>query len=215
MSKTFLLILALLLSFGLGILAYANWRNAREQELRQTEATVLLEQIKEVMKLVTIEGSVSELYNETLTRRVTLYLPLPTAFDFDKKATVQVTGKVLVGYNLEKLSLRIDEDQRKLIITDLPEPEILAIDHELAYRNLEESWFNNFTAQDYTALNQSAKRALRDKALESELMSRARQQGRSVIESIRQLAEAAGLEVEIIEQPVVPKPEPQPETIFE
>lgn len=213
MSKYILLIVSLLLAFGLGILSYVSWQSSRSPETSRVEATILLERIKEVMKLVTIEGSVSEIYNETMRREVTLYLPLPTNFAFDKKATVQVSGKVLVGYNLEELVLEIDDTKKTLTISNLPEPEILAIDHELAYRNLEESWFNTFTAADYTALNQSAKRLLREKAADSELMTRAREQGLGMIESVRQLAEAAGLEVVVI--PNVIEEAGEPEVIFE
>lgn len=212
MSKSMLYLVSLLLAFTLGILAYSGWRSSKEQGRSRVEANVLLERVRNVLKLVTVEGNVSELYHETQTREVTLYLPLPTTFQFDKKAIVQVTGTVLVGYDLENLKLEVDSQGKTLTISQLPEPEILAIDHNLAYRNLEESWFNSFTAKDYTALNQSAKSMLRQKAAESKLMERARQQGQDVIESIRLLAEGAGLEVVILE----PKPEEvEPEEIFE
>lgn len=213
MSRNLLLIISLALAFGLGILSYASWQSSKSEDKSKVEATLLIERIKEVMKLVTVEGSISEIYNETKTREVTLYLPLPTTFKFDKKAIVQVTGKVLVGYDLESLSIDLNETNKTLTISQFPEPEILAIDHNLAYRNLEESWFNNFTAQDYTALNHNAKQILRKKAEESELIDRARNQGLSIIESIKMLAEGAGLEVVIKENP--PKEKENPEHIFE
>ena len=87
---------------------------------------------------------------------------------------------------------------------NLPEPEILAIDHELIYRDLNESWFNTFTAEDYSRLNQRAKERLRDQALHSELMARARVQGNTVLESIRYLAKSAGYEL-VVEQ-ALPQP---------
>lgn len=199
MSKNFILVIALILAFVLGIVSYAGFRNSRDQQLRQRDASVLLERVREVCKLVTVEGDLSELYNETMTRQVTLYLPLPTQFEFDKKATVQVEGKVLVGYDLEQLDLKMDESNRTLTISNLPEPEILAVDHQIKYRNLTESWFNEFTPADYTALNESAKEFLRAKAVESELIDKAREQGIGILESIRFLAEAAGVKVIVIE----------------
>ena len=92
MSKSVLFFVAIALAFALGIFSYATWQSNRSQDRSQTEATVLIERIEDVLKLVTVEGSVSEIYNETKTREVTLYLPLPTTFKFDKKAIVQVTG---------------------------------------------------------------------------------------------------------------------------
>ena len=58
----------------------------------------------------------------------------------------------------------------------MPEPTILAIDHELIYRDLNESWFNSFTVEDYSELSRNAKEKLREKAVESELLDAAREQ---------------------------------------
>jgi len=138
---------------------------------------------------------VSEVFNSEQTKNVTLYLPLPTRFAFQKKAMVQVHGTVLVGYDLEQLTIDVDVDSRTLTIGNLPEPKILAIDHELSYKNLEESWFNSFTAEDYSALSQRAKERLRDEALQSKLIDKARAQGNALIETIDFLATGAGFEL--------------------
>ena len=203
MNRTVLTLLVVVLAFLLGMAALTVYQNhQRDQEVRE-EATVLLERVRNVMKLVTVEGDVSELFSSTTTRNVTFYLPLPSKFSFEKKATVEVRGTVLVGYDLEQLEISVDPDRRVLTIGNLPEPEILAIDHELIYRDLNESWFNSFDADDYSRLNQRAKERLRNAALQSELMTRARAQGNGVIESIGYLARSAGYEVVVegAEQP--------------
>lgn len=182
-----------LLAFLLGLAVFWGFTRNSVNETR-TEATVLLEQIRKVTKLVTVEGDVSEIYHSTKTRNVTLYLPLPAHLRFDKEATVQVQGKVLVGYDLEQLQIDVDDATKTVTLSNLPEPGILAIDHELTYRNLEESWFNSFTAEDYSALNKEAKDRLRAEALQSKLMEEARLEGNGIIETIRFLVEAAGYE---------------------
>jgi hypothetical protein len=126
---------------------------------------------------------------------------------FTKDAMVQVRGTVLVGYNLEQLKIEVDEDSRTVTVSNLPEPEILAIDHELIYRNLEESWFNSFTAEDYSLMNKQAKDKLRDKALSSHLMEKAREQGNALIETIGFLAQAAGFTLVVEDGPGVVVPE--------
>ena len=186
------MLLVVVLSFLLGMAALTLYQDRREEQHVQEEATVLLERVRNVMKLVTVEGDVSELFSSTSSRNVTLYLPLPSQFSFDKKATVEVRGKVLVGYDLEQLDLSIDPDRRVLTIRNLPEPEILAIDHELVYRNLDESWFNTFTAEDYSRLNRRAKERLREAALQSNLLAGAQVQGNTVIEGIEYLTRSAG-----------------------
>ena len=189
------MLLVVVLSFLLGMAALTLYQDRREEQHVQEEATVLLERVRNVMKLVTVEGDVSELFSSTSSRNVTLYLPLPSQFSFDKKATVEVRGKVLVGYDLEQLDLSIDPDRRVLTIRNLPEPEILAIDHELVYRNLDESWFNTFTAEDYSRLNRRAKERLREAALQSSLLAGAQVQGNTVIEGIEYLTRSAGYEL--------------------
>lgn len=200
MNRSLLTLLVALLAFVLGITAYGWWQTREQEQQIHEEATVLLERVRNVMKLVTVEGDVSELFTSTSKRNVTMYLPLPSRFSFDKKATVEVRGKVLVGYDLEQLDIAIDPDLRTITIGNLPEPEILAIDHEMIYRNLDESWFNTFSAEDYSRLNQRAKARLRDEALQSDLMARARVQGNSVLQSIGYLAGSAGYEVIILDK---------------
>ncbi|MBB4078750.1 hypothetical protein GGR28_001367 [Lewinella aquimaris] len=195
MSRILLTLLVAVLAFFLGIAAFSAWQSRQQDQLVHEEATLLLERVRNVMKLVTVEGDVSELFSSTSSRNVTLYLPLPSKFSFNKKATVEVRGTVLVGYDLEQLDISIDPDRRTLTVRNLPEPEILAIDHELIYRDLNESWFNTFSAEDYSRLNQRAKERLRDEALSSELMARAREQGNSVLEGIAYLARSAGYEL--------------------
>ncbi|MEL6355621.1 MAG: DUF4230 domain-containing protein [Bacteroidota bacterium] len=199
MNKSILYGLLIVMAFALGMLTFSKWTENRDKQIRQQQATVLMERVREVCKLVTVEGDVSELYNETMTRQVTMYLPLPTKFNFDKKATVQVEGTVLVGYDLEQVNFDLNVNEAVLTISNFPEPKILAIDHDIKYRDLSESWFNGFSPEDYTELNRSAKEFLREKAAESELMDKAREQGLGIIDNIRQLVEAAGIQV-IVEQ---------------
>lgn len=200
--KNHLLTAIIAFLLGLGVF-WLTMRSAPDTS--EASATILLEQVRKVTKLVTVEGDVSEIYNTTKTRNVTLYIPLPATFGFDKKATVQVQGTVLVGYDLEQLRIDIDETNRTITIGNLPEPEILAIDHELTYRNLEESWFNTFSAEDYSAINREAKDRLRSEALKSRLMEEARLRGNGVIETIGFLAQAAGFKL-VLEAVETPQP---------
>lgn len=205
MRTLYTILITAVLAFLLGLAVFWGFSKSAGQTT-QAEATILLEQIRKVTKLVTVEGDVSEIYNSTKTRDVTLYLPLPAHLSFEKSATVQVQGTVLVGYNLEQLTIDLDESTRTITLGNLPEPEILAIDHELTYRNLEESWFNSFTAADYSLLNKEAKDRLRDEALKSKLMEDARLEGNSLIEAIRFLAKGGGYTVVVEgEVPAVPE----------
>ena len=110
---------------------------------------------------------------------------------------------------MEQLSIKIDSTNRSITLSNLPQPTILAIDHEIKYRNLEESFFNSFTPDDYTQLNKNAKEALRKKAYESSLLEKARAEGNTMLESIRFMVEGMGWQLQYQEPTGLP-PTPDP-----
>lgn len=207
MRSKFGLIILLLLVFLIGGWASYKLLNAKPRESKEVEATVLLERVREVCQLVTVEGQFTELYTETNLKEVTLYLPIPTYWEFSKQALLEVKGRVLVGYDMEQVSIKVDSLNQQIVLSNLPAPSILAIDHEISYRNLEESFFNSFTPADYTQLNRNAKEVLRQKAEESDLLDKARQEGNAMLEAIAFMAEAIGWEV-IYDSPVSKPSEP-------
>ncbi len=205
MTKKLFILIGIVAAFGLGVWLTQWFYQSKKKEISSTQSTILLDKVKDVLKLVTVEANFNELYNETKTRPVTLYLPLPSTFSFSKKAILEVKGKVLVGFDLEKVSISADSVNRVLTLSNLPEPEVLSIDHQVQYRNLEESFFNSFSAEDYTSLNHNAKEMLRQKVEESHLMEKARGQGNQMIDVIRFMAESLGWTVQL-EEAVVPAP---------
>jgi hypothetical protein len=196
-----------MLVFFAGLWISYQWFGSKSRESQQVESTVLLERVREVFQLVTVEGQFSELYTETNIREVTLYLPIPTYWEFSKKALLEVKGRVLVGYDMEQVSIKVDSMARQIVLSNLPEPSILAIDHEISYRNLEESFFNSFTPEDYTQLNRNAKEVLRRKAEESDLLNKAREEGNAMLNAIAFMANSIGWEV-IYDQAASKPPKP-------
>lgn len=205
MRSFYTTLIAVVLAFLLGVAVFWGF-SQNSRTITEQNATVLLEQVRKVTKLVTVEGDVSEVFNSTNNREVTLYLPLPARFSFRKEAMVQVQGKVLVGYNLEEMAVDIDGETRVLRLSNLPEPEILAIDQNLTFKNLEESWFNSFTAEDYSAMSREAKEVMRKEVAKSQLLESARLEGNSLIETISLLAQSMGYRVEL-------EGNPYPETV--
>jgi hypothetical protein len=191
--KRYGLIALLLLVFFIGGIWMANyWQHQREESISRSQSTVLLEQVKKVCKLVTVEGTFTELYNDTNIRKMTIYLPLPTTWNFSKTALLEVKGKVLVGYDLESLKVTADSVNRIITVSNLPQPEILSIDHEVKFTNMDESFFNGFTKEDYTRLGQNAKAMLREKAVQEKLLEEASGQGNQMLDAMRFMVESAG-----------------------
>lgn len=191
MKKVFAL-LGIIVVFALGVLV-ARWFYQQPQtEETATSSTVLLEKVEQVCKLVTVEGNFTELYDETNIRKFTVYMPLPSTWRFSKQAIIKVSGKVLVGYDLKDLKVTADSTRRQIILSNLPAPEILSIDHDLEYKNLTESFFNSFEPEDYTALSANAKAVLRQKAKESRLMQEAEFEGNQLLHIMQFIVESSG-----------------------
>lgn len=153
-------------------------------------ASVLLEQIRTVAKLSTVEGEFSEIYN---------YDEYQGYFTFfwDKKVLVRVRATVAAGYNLEKMTVEADAATHTIRIRNVPAPEILSIDHSLDYYDISTGIFTNFTEADYNRIHQRAKDLIREQAERSTLLQSAREQGDKIFGTIRFLGESNGWKVDI------------------
>lgn len=188
-------VIILLAVFLFGVWLTRSFYQTPEDTI-ETDSTVLIENVRDVCKMVTVEAELRELYDEKNNRNVTWYLPLPTNFTFSKTASIEVAGKVLVGYDLEKIEIITDSLNKTLYIKNLPKPEILSVEHDVKYRSLDESFFNEFTASDFTRINRSAKEVLKQKAIEQHLLERAEAQGIEVLNVIEFMAKGVGWKVE-------------------
>lgn len=151
----------------------------------QENSEVVLERIKKVAKLITVEGYFTEVYD---------YKDY-WGYDFGifrKKALVRVKAKVSVGYDLEKLKLDANSATKTITVSNLPEPQILSIDHDLDYYDISEGTFNTFTEADYNKINTNAKKYIEERAKESQLLETARKEGNQALELMRFVTESAG-----------------------
>ncbi len=186
------LLLVLVIGLGLGFFSQnlLSFDFQTEKQVEE-EATVLLEKIETVTKLITVEGNLSELYNYKDYYGYDWWI-------FRKRAILRVKGRVSVGYDLSNIKVATFPDERRIRITNIPvEPEILSIDHEVDYYDLSEGTFNTFSEEDYSKLNENAKDLLASKARESELMDMAREQGNEIFNLIQFIGENAGWQVEL------------------
>ncbi|MEM9990239.1 MAG: DUF4230 domain-containing protein [Bacteroidota bacterium] len=201
--KNLLLLLGWLIAFSLG--SYLTWQVARPaQQVTTSDATILLERVRKVCKLVTVEGDITETYKGGDIRNFTFYLPFPTTIPIEKQAVINVKGTVMVGYDLSQLTIEMDQENKIMRLGNLPEPSVLSVDHEISYYNLEESWFNAFEAKDFTRLNKEAKQKIREAAERGPLVEEAKTQGMQLFDIIAFMAQASGWTVDFEELPTSP-----------
>ncbi|RYU96319.1 DUF4230 domain-containing protein [Emticicia agri] len=144
-----------------------NWvygkkiRDNREQLRR--ESTLLLERIEKVFKVVVAEGYFTEIYDHSSKK------DFWGLFNINKKALVISRAKVSVGFDFGKMKVRRDETTRKLIVEEFPTAEVLSIDTDYKFYDIDQGWLNKFSHEDYTNILNEAKKLMQDKALESDL----------------------------------------------
>ena len=128
--KKFFWIALILLAFGLGFyLASGTWLPSFKH-YNDEQGAVLLERIEKVAKLVTVDGYFSEVYNYKD------YYGYDWSI-FRKKALIRVKAHVLAGYNLDQIKIDANSANHTITLSQLPKPEILSIDHDLDYYDLD------------------------------------------------------------------------------
>ena len=187
--RLFFYILLLILGGVLGFYIARGIFNPIQEQKRES-AEVLLEKIEKVAKLIAVEGHFSEIYEYNDFRYHDI-APLR------KKALIRVHATVAAGYDLEGMSIEVHEDQKRIILPLPSEPTILSIDQRLSYYDIQEGVFNTFDEKDLTELQNRTRDVIRSKALESDLLETAREQGEDWIDMLKSLAEASGWTLEI------------------
>ncbi|NNE27659.1 MAG: DUF4230 domain-containing protein [Saprospiraceae bacterium] len=184
MKKSYLIIIILCLIIAImGFMWYNSSRLFKSYETSSSE--VLLEEVARVFKLVAVEGHVSEIYNYKQYN----YWDLPF---LRKQALIRVKAKVSVGYDFENVEFIIQEDLRTIRIKSFPDPEILSVDHDLDYYNIQEGVFNSFGADELTTLNDKAKEFIIDLIRQGPLFEEAEAQKETLTELLSTIFDKTG-----------------------
>lgn len=162
-----------------------NWIRSFENQKVFQQSDIILNQIKSVEKLITVEGYFTELYTHK------------DYYKFDisplrKKALVRVKAKASVGVDLSQLHPWTNPQNKTLHIQKFPKPEILSLDHSLDYYDISEGTFNYFSTTDYNSINKKAKQFIEEEILSSEMMDQARKQSQTILETVTLLVENMG-----------------------
>jgi hypothetical protein len=158
-----LLFSVLMLAVGGGVGYFVFGQKNNQQKAISTSSTILLERIEKVFKVVMAEGYFTEIFDYKDEKKV-WYM-----FNNSKKALVIAKAKVMVGFDFGKMKFRLDETTHKMIIEYFPEAEILSIDTDYKFYDIENGLLNRFNQDDYTNLLNDAKVAMNDKAMTSDL----------------------------------------------
>ncbi len=185
------ILLGLLLGAIMMFWTYNFFRRKKSKELTEHQSVVLLQKIKSVCKLMTIEGDFAEIYRYENTRQHFMSL-----FSSKKKALIVINAKAQIGYDLKKIKMHADKEKKKIILTNFPEPEVLSIEPELEFYDIKNGLFNSFRPDDLTALNKEAKAHIKEKIPESGLMDTAKREALEAVLLIEKIVETIGWQLD-------------------
>ncbi|MEL6865067.1 MAG: DUF4230 domain-containing protein [Bacteroidota bacterium] len=198
MVRKIVLLLTIILVFlaGIWIASYYHYKNTLPPAVK---SSLLLEQINKVCKLVTVEGQFIEYYDYNEPDPPLFLGPIPNyrALLPKKAARLRIRAKVLVGYDMKDIKIESFPDEKRIVLYNLPNPDIIAIEHEIDRFDNEASIFRPLESEDYVKIDQGAQDKIRELAMTSSLVDSARQQGNDMLELIRFIVENAGWTIEL------------------
>ena len=175
-------VLVLLIVFGV---RYCENRNAERENLEES-SSLIQEQIRNVGKLVVTEGSFSQVYTYNNSKK--FYLDVLSA---RKKALIVVNTEVAIAYDLSKMEVELDEENKKVIIKHIPEEEI-SINPDIQYYDVTQDYLNQFEASDYNKIKERINESMREKVENSSLKSNAQNRLISELQKIYILTSSLG-----------------------
>lgn len=166
---------------------YALFNRKRRKDQASYQSDVLLEKIRAVCKLISVEGDFAEIYRYENRKE-----HFGNLFSSKKKALIVVNAKAHIGYDFHKLEVSANADRKTVYIENFPQPEILSIEPELEFYDIRNGIFNAFTPEDLTALNREAKEHIREKIPQSGLMQSARNEALEAVLLMEKIVETIG-----------------------
>ena len=182
-----LLFIGLIIGTILAYAVFARFQWVGKKKKVSHQAVVLKEKIRQVCKLISVEGDFAEIYHYESVKDKFFDILLGK-----KKALILIDAKAHVGFNLSKLVIEADEKTKTLKLLQFPQPELLTIETDFKYYDKKEGWLNPFTSADLNEINKEAKQYIIDKIPQSGLINEARKEALNTIQLAESLAAAIG-----------------------
>ncbi|WP_178987234.1 DUF4230 domain-containing protein [Winogradskyella schleiferi] len=183
METFFIIIISILVTLGV-VTIYKQWKT---KKVTKEQSILILEKIKRVCKLVSVEGDFAEIYHYEDVKAKFLKL-----ISSRKKALVVINAKAHVGFDLGKVKMSSNAKTKTVFLTHFPQPEVISVESDINYYDKRDGMFNRFEAADLTDLHAKAKAHILDKIPESGLYNIAKQEALEAIHLIENLVETIG-----------------------
>lgn len=181
------------LAFGavVSYFIFSKFNTVRTKVLAQSQSVILLDKIKKVTKLITVEGEFAEIYHHEDKQNKLLGL-----VSSKKKAIILINAKTHIGFDFRKIKMEADTKNKTIKLSNFPEPEVLSIEPNIRFYDIQDGFLNKFSSEDLTQVNQAAKEHVLQKIPESNLMQAANHEALEAIALMKNLIETIGWELD-------------------
>ncbi|MDO9553397.1 DUF4230 domain-containing protein [Rhodonellum sp.] len=150
-----------MIALGLSLTVFLWMNNKESKDEIKSSSAMIQQRIENVGKLIVTEGYFSEVFTFKNSKR--FYLDM---FSSEKKALVVANAKATVEYDLRQMTFELDEANKTLTVTNIPEP-VINIYPDIEYYDVKQEYLNKFEAKDYNKVKESVMirfRAMIDKS---------------------------------------------------
>ncbi len=166
---------------------FQKFSSVSRKSLTEKQSVVLLDKIKKVSKLITVEGEFAEIYYHENTKEK--FLGLVTS---KKKAIILINAKVHIGFDFRKIKMEANSKNKTLVLSEFPKPEVFSVEPNLRFYDIQNGLLNKFSSEDLTEVNKEAKEHILQKIPESNLMQTANKEAIEAITLMQNLVETIG-----------------------
>jgi len=186
-----------LLSFIFGIILTAfiflSWRSCNKKEdaaLINQDYYLITNQIQKMNKMVVLEQDFSSFQtHKSSAASIAGFDILP------REMVLYTTAKAQVSYDLKKMKIDIDTVNKKLILQEIPRPEI-KIFPDVKIHFMDDYAINRFTQKDINGIMESAKKNMAKSVNQESLKQQSKKQLKDNLNDIFVLAKALHYSIE-------------------
>lgn len=164
-----------------------KFSSVQKKHLIENQSVILLDKIKKVTKLITVEGDFAEIYHHEDKQNKFLGL-----ISSKKKAIILINAKTHIGFDFRKVKMISDTKKKTIVLSQFPEPEVLSIEPNIRFYDIQDGFLNKFSSEDLTIVNQAAKEHILQKIPESNLMQAANNEALEAIALLESLVATIG-----------------------
>ena len=154
------------------------------------QSVILLEKMRSVSKLITVEGNMNEIMHFQDEKSSLLNM-----VSSKKKAIIMANAKIFIGFDMKKMRFEANANKQQIKVTYFPEPEVLSMETHLDFYDIQNGLFNKFDATELTDLNKKVKQNFTDKIPESDLLYSAKAKALDTLQVMEQMVSTFGWEL--------------------